>query len=52
IICHFSFDDLKPVSNPMEPSTRLHSSQSPSTGAEFAAMQHVPYCEAIGSFMF
>jgi hypothetical protein len=49
IIHRFSFDNLKPISNPMEPSARLHSGQSPSTGAEFAAMRHIPYQEAIGS---
>jgi hypothetical protein len=26
--------------------------QSPSTGAEFATMCHVPYCEAVGSLMY
>ncbi|KIJ13495.1 hypothetical protein PAXINDRAFT_41326, partial [Paxillus involutus ATCC 200175] len=49
IVRRFSFDQLKPVSNPMEPSIRLHSGQSPSTGAEFAAMCHIPYREAVGS---
>jgi hypothetical protein len=52
IICRFNFEDLKPVSNPMEPSTKLHSGQSPSTGAEYAAMTHVPYREAVGSLMY
>ena len=52
IIRRFNFQDLKPVSNPMEPSTKLHSGQSPSTGAEFAAMRHIPYREAIGSLMY
>ena len=36
----------------MKPSTKLHSGQSPSTGAEYTAMQHVPYHEAIGSLMY
>ena len=36
----------------MEPSTKLHSGQSPSTGTEYAAMQHVPYHEAVGSLMY
>jgi len=48
----FGFDELKPMSNPMEPSTKLHSGQSPSTGAEYAAMRHVPYREAVGSLMY
>jgi transposase InsO family protein len=52
IIRRFNFEDLKPVSNPMEPSTRLHSGQSPSTGAEYAAMRHIPYREAVGSLMY
>ncbi|KIO08044.1 hypothetical protein M404DRAFT_78898, partial [Pisolithus tinctorius Marx 270] len=52
IIRRFGFDELKPVSNPMEPSTKLHSGQSPSTGAEFAAMKHIPYREAVGSLMY
>jgi hypothetical protein len=52
IIHRFNFEELKPVSNPMEPSMKLHSRQSQSTGAEHAAMHHVPYCEAIGSLMY
>jgi hypothetical protein len=31
------------MSNPMEPSAKFHSGQSPSTGAEYTAMKHVPY---------
>ena len=52
IIHHFNFNDLKPVSLPMEPSMKLSSSQSPTTGADFAAMQHIPYHEAVGSLMY
>jgi hypothetical protein len=52
IIRCFNFQDLKPVSNPMEPITKLHSGQSPSTGADYAAMCHVPYHKAIGSLMY
>ena len=36
----------------MEPSTKLHSGQSLSTGTEYAAMRHIPYREAIGSLMY
>lgn len=36
----------------MEPSTKLHSGQSPSTGTEYAAMKHIPYREAVGSLMY
>ena len=52
IIRRFNFDDLKPVSSPMEPNVRLSTSQSPSTGAGYAAMQHIPYQEAVGSLMY
>ena len=48
----FGFDELKPISSPMEPHTKLTNAQSPSTGAEYAAMQHIPYCEAVGSLMY
>ena len=48
----FGFDELKPVSSPMEPHTKLTNAQSPSTGAEYTAMQHIPYREAVGSLMY
>ena len=31
---------------------KLSSSQSPTTSADFAAMQHIPYREAVGSLMY
>ena len=49
IIRRFNFNNLKPVSSPMEPNVKLSSSQSPTTGADFTAMQHIPYHEAVGS---
>ena len=52
IIRHFNFNDLKPVSLPMELNVKLSSSQSPTTGADFAAMQHIPYREAVGLLMY
>jgi hypothetical protein len=48
----YGFDDLKPVSLPMETSTRLSSAQSPSTTEEFAKMRNIPYHEAVGSLMY
>ena len=48
----FGFDKLKPVSSPMEPHIKLTNTQSPSTSAKYAAMQHIPYHEAIGSLMY
>ena len=52
IIRRFRFNDLKPVSTPMEPHIKLTNAQSPSTGAEYASVQHIPYREAIGSLMY
>jgi hypothetical protein len=52
IIHHYGFEDLKPVSTPMETHTQLSSSQSPSTTAKFAQMCDVPYHEAVGSLMY
>ena len=48
----YGFEDLKPVSTPMDPNVRLTSAQSPSTTEELAAMRHVPYHEAVGSLMY
>ena len=48
----FGFNELKPVSSPMEPHIKLTNAQSPSTGAEYAAMQHIPYREAVSSLMY
>ena len=48
----FGFDELKPISSPMEPHIKLTNTQSPSTGAEYTTMQHIPYCEAVSSLMY
>lgn len=52
IIRRYNFQDLKPVSTPMETHLRLSTSQSPSTTAEFAQMRDIPYHEAVGSLMY
>ena len=52
ILCQYSFEDLKPVSTPMDPASRLSTIQSPLTTKEYAAMKHVPYHEAVGSLMY
>jgi hypothetical protein len=52
IICCYGFEDLKPVSTPMETHTQLSSSQSPFTTAKFAQMHNVPYHKAVGSAMY
>src|SRR6202522_4191402 len=52
ILRRYNFDDLKPVSTPMDPNTRLTTAQSPSTTEELGAMRNIPYHEAVGSLMY
>ena len=49
ILRPYNFDDLKPLSIPMDPSIRLSSNQSPATTAEHAIMRDKPYCKAVGA---
>ena len=49
ILRRFNFEDLKPLSTPMDVRARLTSEQSPKDVAEFAAMRDMPYREAIGA---
>jgi hypothetical protein len=48
ILRRYGFEDVKPVSLPMETSIKLTSSQSPSTTEEIARMRNIPYHEAVG----
>ena len=52
MLCRYGFDDLKPISLPMEASIRLTSAQSLSTTQEIARMHNIPYQEAVGSLMY
>ena len=52
IIHCFGLEDLKPLSLPMDPNSRLSVMQSPSTGAQYVAMQNIPYREAMGAMMY
>jgi hypothetical protein len=45
----YMFDDLKPLSSPMDPAIQLTSDQSPATTAEHAIMRDKPYREAVGT---
>ena len=36
----------------MDPNSHLSIMQSPSTGAQYTAMAHIPYCEAVGTLMY
>ncbi|PPQ83602.1 hypothetical protein CVT26_001384 [Gymnopilus dilepis] len=48
----YGIDQLKPLSLPMDPNSRLSTAQSPSTTEEYAKMRDVPYQEAVGSLMY
>ena len=52
IIHRFGLEDLKPLSLPMDPNSRLSVMQSPSMGAQYVAMRNIPYCEAVGTMMY
>ena len=52
IVRHFGFEDLKPITTPMDPNAKLSTAQNPSTSAQYAAMQNVPYHEAAGVLMY
>lgn len=52
IVRRFNFDELRPISTPMDPNLVLSSSQSPSTPDQIAAMRNIPFREAIGSLMY
>jgi hypothetical protein len=45
----YNFDDLKPLSMPMDPAIRLTNDQSPANAAEHTIMRDKPYREAVGA---
>jgi hypothetical protein len=49
ILRRYNFDELKPLSIPMDPAIRLTSEQSPASAAEHAIMRDKPYREAVGA---
>jgi len=52
ILEHFGMADCKPISTPMQPSTRLTRSQSLQTPEEVQYMKSVPYLAAVGALMY
>jgi hypothetical protein len=48
----YGFEDLKPISTPMDMNVKLSTVQNPLTAAQYAAMCHIPYCKAVGSIMY
>jgi len=49
ILRRFHFDDLRPLSMPIDVQVHLTSEQSPKDAAEFAVMRDVPYREAVST---
>jgi len=49
ILRRYNFDDLKPLSMPMDPAIHLTNNQSPTNTAEHAIMRDKPYHEAVGA---
>ena len=52
IIRRFGLEDSKPISTPMDPNSKISTSHSPSTGAQYTTMRNVPYREAVGALMY
>jgi len=52
ILRRYGFDNLKPISTPMDLNVRLSSAQSPTATDDIAKMCDIPYHEAIGSLMY
>ena len=52
IITQYNFQDLKPISIPMETSSWLSTSQAPATTLEIAKMHDDPYLKAVSSLMY
>jgi Reverse transcriptase (RNA-dependent DNA polymerase) len=52
MLSRYSFENIKPVAMPMDPSMHFSTSQGPKMTQEFAKMKDKPYCEAIGSLMY
>ena len=49
ILCHYGFEDAKPVSTPFDTQVRLTLEQALADAAEFTVMRDVPYREAVGA---
>jgi hypothetical protein len=52
ILRRYGFDELKPLSMPMDPACTLSTTDSPKTSQEMAEMKGMPYQEAVGSLMY
>ncbi len=52
ILERFGMDTSAPVTTPMEPGSRLNKSMCPTSPEDLAAMQDIPYREAVGALMY
>jgi Reverse transcriptase (RNA-dependent DNA polymerase) len=46
------FENIRPITMPMDPSMHFSTSQGPKTTQEFAKMKDKPYCKAVGLLMY
>ena len=52
ILCHFNLQDAKAYGSPMMPGTLLTTRNTTPNTSEMDYMSKIPYCKAIGSFMY
>ena len=52
ILRRFNFEELKPVSMPLDPNAEPSTSQAPKTSQEVTRMRDVPFREAVASLMY
>jgi hypothetical protein len=52
ILERFGMSDCKPISTPMQPSSRLSCSQCPQVPEEVEFMKGIPYLAAVGALMY
>lgn len=52
ILSHFNFNNLKPLSIPMDPNQSLGCSQCPTSLANITRMKNIPYHKAVGLLMY
>ncbi|KIP03168.1 hypothetical protein PHLGIDRAFT_78019 [Phlebiopsis gigantea 11061_1 CR5-6] len=52
ILSRYGFEDIKPLSIPMDPHLQLSQDQCPKTTSEQAEMRHKPFRQALGALMY
>jgi hypothetical protein len=52
MLSRYGFENIKPITMPMDPSMHFFTSQGPKTTQEFTEMKDKPYRKAVGSLMY